>query len=69
MCEDQAQFDELLASAARGDQQALTELFERYRARLKRMIRLRLNSRLSGRVDDSDVLQDAYLEASRRLTE
>lgn len=57
----------LLTSAAGGDQQALSELFERYRSRLKKMIRLRLNRRLQGRVDDSDVLQDAFLEAARRL--
>ncbi|HVA46202.1 MAG TPA: sigma-70 family RNA polymerase sigma factor [Pirellulales bacterium] len=57
----------LLTSAAQGDQQALNQLFERYRSRLKKMIRLRLNRRLQGRVDDSDVLQDAFLEATRRL--
>src|SRR5487761_1262706 len=57
----------LLTSAAQGDQCALDQLFERYRSRLKKMVRLRLNRRLQGRVDDSDVLQDAFLEATRRL--
>jgi RNA polymerase sigma-70 factor (ECF subfamily) len=42
-------------------------LFDRYRDRLKKMVRMRLNPRLQGRVDDSDVLQDAYVEAARRL--
>ena len=41
----------------------------RHHARLRRMVRLRLDPRLQGRVDPSDVLQDAYLEASRRLPE
>ena len=30
------------------------------------MIRLRLDRRLQGRIDSSDVLQDAYLEVARR---
>jgi RNA polymerase sigma-70 factor (ECF subfamily) len=33
------------------------------------MIRLRLDRRLSGRVDTSDVLQDAYLDVRQRLAE
>ncbi len=67
MNESEDGLKELLEKAADGDQAALTELFDRYRARLKKMVRLRLNRRLQGRVDDSDVLQDAFLEASRKL--
>jgi RNA polymerase sigma-70 factor (ECF subfamily) len=33
------------------------------------MIKLRLDRRLQGRIDPSDVIQEAYLEVSRRLTE
>src|SRR5260370_104834 len=33
------------------------------------MVHLRLSRRLQGRVDDSDVLQEAYLDVSRRLNE
>ncbi len=58
---------ELLAQAAAGDETALSQLFSRYRKRPKQMIRLRLNRRLQGRVNDSDILQDAYLEAAQRL--
>jgi RNA polymerase sigma-70 factor (ECF subfamily) len=58
---------ELLARAGSGDEAALTELFSRYRKRLKQMVRLRLNRQLQGRVDDSDVLQESYLEAAKRL--
>ena len=59
----------LIEEAAAGNQRALNELFERDRVRLKKMVRMRLNSRLQGRVDDSDVLQEAYLDAARRLPE
>ena len=59
----------LLAQAAAGDERALDQLFSRYRKRLKQMVRLRLNRRLQGRIDDSDVLQEAYLEAAKRLPE
>src|SRR5262245_8354257 len=60
---------ELLPQAAAGDQAALTELFSRHRERLKRMIHLRLSRRLQGRVDDSDVLQEALVDVARRLPE
>lgn len=58
---------ELVALAAEGDTRAQDRLFDRYRDRLKKMVRMRLNPRLQGRVDDSDVLQDTYVEAARRL--
>jgi RNA polymerase sigma-70 factor (ECF subfamily) len=58
---------DLLQSAAGGDQAALRELFSRYRDRLKRMVHLRLSRRLQGRVDDSDVLQEAFLDVAQKL--
>jgi RNA polymerase sigma-70 factor (ECF subfamily) len=58
---------DLLQRAARGDEQAFGELFARYRDRLKRMVHLRLSRRLQGRVDDDDVLQEAYLEVAKQL--
>jgi RNA polymerase sigma-70 factor (ECF subfamily) len=64
---DAKELSDLLGLAAAGDQAALEELFSRYRKRLKRMVRLRLSRHLQGRLDDSDVLQEAYLEASKRL--
>jgi RNA polymerase sigma-70 factor (ECF subfamily) len=60
---------DLLQRAADGDEQALRELFTRYRDRLKRMVRLRLSCRLQRRVNDSDVLQEACLEVAQRLKE
>jgi RNA polymerase sigma-70 factor (ECF subfamily) len=50
-----------------GDQLALGELFSRYRDRLGRMIQFRLDGRLRGRVATSDVLQEAYIDALKRL--
>lgn len=47
--------------------QALAEALSLYAERLERIIDLRLDPRLSGRVDASDVLQEAYLEACKRL--
>lgn len=60
---------QLIARANDGDREAMNELFERFRDRLKKTVRMRLNRRLQGRVDDSDVVQDAYVEAARRLPE
>src|SRR6516164_6245778 len=59
----------LLRRALAGDESALSALFDGYRDRLKKMIRLRLDRRLSGRVDSSDVLQDAYLDVRKRIAE
>ena len=50
---------------ARGDQSVRNELFARYRDRLLRMVRLRLSPALNGRVDASDIVQEAYAEAQR----
>ena len=60
---------DLLLRIDGGDEQALTELFTRHRERLRRMIRLRLDRRLQGRIDSSDILQDTFLEVSRRARE
>jgi len=69
MTEGTSEESGLLRRAAGGEPEALRALFARHRDRLKRMVHLRLNRRLAGRVDDSDVLQESYLEASKRLDE
>src|SRR5262245_20690926 len=58
-----------LRQARDGDPQALAELFANYRDRLRRMVNLRLDRRLYGRLDPSDVLQEAYLDFARRFTD
>lgn len=55
----------LLASA--GDRHATGELFMRHRPRLKRMIAVRLDQRLSARFDPSDIVQEVIIEAARKL--
>lgn len=58
-----------MASAASGDRAAMGELFVRYRPRLRAMLQVRLDQRLQGRVDPSDVLQETFAEASQRLAD
>jgi RNA polymerase sigma-70 factor (ECF subfamily) len=66
---DRSETTRLIEQAVRGDQRALGELLGRHRERLRRMVALRLDRRLRGRVDPSDVLQEACLDAARRLPE
>ena len=47
-----------------GDHHALGELFGRHRGRLLKMVRLRLDRRLRGRLDPEDVVQEAFLDAA-----
>jgi RNA polymerase sigma-70 factor (ECF subfamily) len=58
---------ELIRLAAGGDQQAWAALLTTHRARLRRMVALRLDRRLRGRVDPSDVIQEAYVHATSGL--
>jgi RNA polymerase sigma-70 factor (ECF subfamily) len=52
-----------------GDPAAAGELFGACRERLKKMVRLRLDRRVQGRLDASDVLQEAFLDAQRKAAE
>ena len=47
----------------------LGTLLSENRSRLHRMVQLRMDRRLQGRVDASDVIQEAYVEATERLAE
>lgn len=60
---------DLLRRMAAGDADAVAELFTAYSDRLRLMVRLRLDRRLQGRIDPSDVLQEAYLDAAGRAAE
>src|SRR5262245_17463769 len=59
----------LLERARQGDRQAFERLFAQYRAYLRRVVELRIDARLRLRLDPSDVVQDAQLEAFRRLAD
>ena len=69
MADEADDIQEQLRRLADGDPQALAELFARYRDRLRRMVKLRLDRRLQGRIDASDVLQEAYLDVARRAAD
>jgi len=59
----------LLERVAGGDRAALDELFARHRRALRLMVDLRLDPVLRRRVEPSDVVQEACLDAARRLQE
>lgn len=61
--------DKLLEQAATADPAAVGKLFHLHHDRLRRLIYLRLDHRLQGRLDPSDVLQEAFLEYARALPE
>ena len=60
---------ELAERVVAGDVGALAELFEVERRRLLRVVAARLDQRLRGRLDPGDVLQDAFLDLTRKLPE
>jgi RNA polymerase sigma-70 factor (ECF subfamily) len=57
----------LLQRAAANDAGAVEQLWESYRAPLRRMIALRLDQVLGRRLDASDVVQDVLIKANLRL--
>lgn len=59
--------EELLRRADSGDDSAVGRLLIRHRGRLRQMVAVRMDPRLSRRVDPSDVVQEALLTASRKL--
>lgn len=68
--ENERPSDEQLARRAReGDEAALRDLFARHREALRVRVKSRLPASVRRRVAESDVLQDAYLVAHRRLAE
>jgi RNA polymerase sigma-70 factor (ECF subfamily) len=67
MAADSSDVADLVRQAASGDPKSWEELMKRYRSRLRRTVSFRLDPRLQGRVDPSDVVQDVYLEAWQHL--
>jgi RNA polymerase sigma-70 factor (ECF subfamily) len=59
---------ELLDQARDGESEAADRLFDRHRDALRRMVQMRLDKRIRQRVDASDIVQDVFIEANRRLT-
>jgi len=69
MASQPSENESLMRSVENGDERALAELFARSRDRLRRMVKLRMDRRLQGRLDPSDVLQEAYLDVAKRAPE
>ena len=59
--------DPLLKLAAQGDQESWGTLLARQAQRLRRLVAFRMDQRLQGRIDPSDVMQEASLEAWQHL--
>jgi RNA polymerase sigma-70 factor (ECF subfamily) len=69
MAADQADTEELLDRAGRGDDGARERLLARHRSRLRQMVAVRLDRRLAARLDPSDIVQEALADAARGLDE
>jgi RNA polymerase sigma-70 factor, ECF subfamily len=67
MTGDDSETQARLTEAGCGDPHALSWLLERHRPRLRRMIAMRLDERLSARVDPSDLVQETLADAARKL--
>jgi RNA polymerase sigma-70 factor (ECF subfamily) len=67
LAQDSAETQRLLEQARAGTAGAVDRLLERHRAYLSRFVGLRLCPQLRTRVDPSDVVQEAQMEAVRRL--
>jgi RNA polymerase sigma-70 factor (ECF subfamily) len=61
--------NDLLVKAQAGDTQAREDLFARHRAALRRVVAGRLGPLLRRRIDPSDVVQEAQIDALERLAD
>jgi len=61
--------EQLLDRARAGSLSAVEQLLVLYRPRLRKMVAAQLDDRLAARFDPSDVVQEALVEATRRLAE
>jgi len=57
--------EELLNRAGKGDRLARDQLWQQQRERLRKMVAVRLDRHLAARIDPSDVVQEAILEADQ----
>jgi RNA polymerase sigma-70 factor (ECF subfamily) len=69
MAHDSTDTLRLIERLRAGDRQALNEVFTRHRGRLRRMVEMRMDWRLQARLDASDVIQEAFLEAALRMND
>lgn len=58
---------EYVARAKRGDREALEALMSRYQDRVRRIVRIRMGSRLRSQVESMDIVQETFLTAVKKL--
>lgn len=61
--------DELLDLASQGEGEARQQLLTRHRDRLRKMVAYHMDRRVAGRIDPSDVVQEALADAARELSD
>ncbi|MGY8770974.1 MAG: sigma-70 family RNA polymerase sigma factor [Pirellulales bacterium] len=59
--------EQLMQQALEGDDAARDKLLVRHRDSLRRMIEMRLDRKIQGRIDASDIVQNVLIDANRRL--
>ena len=64
---DQDQNRDWLGELRNDGERSLADAFANYRPRLRRVVEVRMGTRLKSRVDPSDVLQETFLDARRQL--
>ena len=64
-----ADTEKLIEHTRRGDRVARDRLLTQHQSRLSKMIVVRMDPRLEIRVDPLDIVQDALIEVTRRLSE
>jgi len=67
MAQDLPNRDEIVAALQVDREEALAKYFFAVEARLKRIVNFRLDYRLGGRVSESDVIQETYVRAAKRI--
>ena len=65
MADETSHTEELLRRAAAGDSLAWGALLTTHQERLARMVAFRMDPRLSARLDPHDIVQEAFVEASK----
>jgi RNA polymerase sigma-70 factor (ECF subfamily) len=66
---DQEKLLERLQLGIAGDRNVLAELWDEYTLRLRKLVKLRMDRRLQGRIDPEDVLQESFVDFASRANE
>jgi RNA polymerase sigma-70 factor (ECF subfamily) len=69
MPHSQPDTEELLQRAGDGDNAARQQLLTRHQHRLRQMVAVRMDRRVAARVDPSDLVQEALMDAHQKLSD